>query len=211
MRYTFNPPGVLKSIFGEWKWNTTNGKLLLTFDDGPLPNNTISILDELEKHNIKALFFCVGNNIEKNTDLVKDILSRGHEIGNHTLNHKIITKLSASETNAEIDTVNRIMIEKFNYKINYFRPPHGRFGIGTKKILKDRKLTNVMWSLLTKDYKNDIKVVKFAVTNYLKKDSIIVLHDSLRSKDIILDSINFIVDIANKSGFEFGVPWECLK
>lgn len=211
MKYTFNPPGVVKSIFRESRWNTSNGKLLLTFDDGPLEGSTIPILNELEKEGIKGLFFCVGNNIEKNPELIKEILGGGHEIGNHTYNHKIITKLSRGELNYEIDSVNRMMIEKFDYKINYFRPPHGRFGIFTKKMIVQKNLTNVMWSLLTKDYINNIKVVKFAVTNYLKKDSIIVLHDSLRSKDIILDSIKIIADTAHEAGFEFGVPTECLR
>ncbi len=211
MRYNYNPPAVVKSIFKAYKWNTTNGKILLTFDDGPLLGNTRPILNALERHEIKAMFFCVGNNIEKEPELVKEILSRGHEIGNHTYNHKIITKLSAAEIDAEIDPVSRLMEDKFNYKIKYFRPPHGKFGISTKRILAGKNLTNVMWSLLTQDYNNDFKVVKFAVTKYLERDSIIVLHDSLKSKDIILDSINFIVDYANGAGFEFGEPLECLK
>ncbi len=211
MRYGYNPPGIVKSIFSEWKWHTTNGKLLLTFDDGPIPDNTIKILSLLKARGIKALFFCVGNNLEKNPEIVKEILSCGHEIGNHTLNHRIITKLSAGEFGAEVDPVNRMMENEYNYIVKYFRPPHGKFGFSTKKNIAERKLINVMWSLLTRDYKNDFKVVKFGVTNFLKRNSIIVLHDSLKSKDIILDSINFIADYAGESGFEFGDPSECLK
>ncbi len=63
-----------------------------------------------------------------------------------------------------------------------------------------------MWSLLTYDYKNDLNLVKFAVKNYLRKDSIIVLHDSLKSKDIILDSIKFIAEEVNNKNYEFGKP-----
>ncbi len=211
MRYSHNPPGVVKSIFKEYKWNTTNGKLLLTFDDGPIPDNTTKILYLLEKRGIKALFFCVGNNIRKSPDLVNEILSGGHEIGNHTFSHKIITKLNEVEIHSEIDSLCDLMKDEFKYKIKYFRPPYGKFGFKTKRMLLERDLTNVMWSLLTRDYKNDFKVVKFAVTKYLERNSIIVLHDSLKSKDIILDSINFIADYAGKSGFEFGEPSECLK
>ena len=69
----------------------------------------------------------------------------------------------------------------------------------------------VMWNLLTYDYKNDIKRVKFSVDNYLQNNSIIVLHDNSKSSDFIVDSIKYIADSAAKNGFEFGVPDECLK
>ncbi|MBZ0200165.1 MAG: hypothetical protein K8H86_09880, partial [Ignavibacteriaceae bacterium] len=72
-------------------------------------------------------------------------------------------------------------------------------------------LKNIMWSLLTYDYKNDINVVKFAVQKFLKDNSIIVLHDSLKSKEIIADSIELIINEAEKKGFTFGEPDECLK
>ena len=153
----------------------------------------------------------MGNNVLKYPALVKEILNRGHEVGNHTMNHKRITYLSEKEFSYEIDNFNQLMLDKFNYKVKYFRPPHGRFNLITQKELKKRKLINVMWSLLTRDYKNDFNLVKFAVDNYLNQDSIIVLHDSLKSKGIILDSIKYIQDKANGNEFEIGEPAECLK
>jgi peptidoglycan/xylan/chitin deacetylase (PgdA/CDA1 family) len=69
----------------------------------------------------------------------------------------------------------------------------------------------VMWNLLTYDYKNDIKRVKFSIDNYLQNNSIIVLHDNNKSSDFIVDSIKYIADTAAAKGFEFGVPEECLK
>ena len=68
-----------------------------------------------------------------------------------------------------------------------------------------------MWNLLTYDYKKDIKKVKFSVNNYLQINSMIVLHDSNKTEDIIEDSIKYIVDAVSKNGFDFGVPEECLK
>ena len=68
-----------------------------------------------------------------------------------------------------------------------------------------------MWNLVTYDYKNDWEKVKFAVDNYLQSDSLIVLHDSNKSKDIIIDSIKYITDAATMRGFKFGEPEECLK
>jgi hypothetical protein len=69
----------------------------------------------------------------------------------------------------------------------------------------------VMWSLLTYDYKNDFDVVKFAVSKYLRSNSIVVLHDNNKSKDVIKDSINFIADEAARKGYSIGEPIECLK
>ena len=65
MKYLYDPPVLIKKIFPSTRWNTSNNKILLTFDDGPVEGNTEKILGELKKYNINALFFCVGNNIEK--------------------------------------------------------------------------------------------------------------------------------------------------
>jgi peptidoglycan/xylan/chitin deacetylase (PgdA/CDA1 family) len=211
LKYLYDPPLVIKRLFHDFYWHTTNNKVLITFDDGPTIEATEIILKTLAEKKIKALFFCVGNNVQNNQSLVNDILAEGHLIGNHTFNHKRLTKINNLQAVEEIESLNALMKERFNYNVRYFRPPHGRFTISTGGILKERNLACVMWSLLTEDYKNDFEVVKFAVTNYLMKNSIIVLHDSIKSKNIIKDSINFITDEAAKNGFLFGEPEECLK
>jgi len=211
LKYEYSPPLIVKKLFKDFYWNTSNNKILLTFDDGPTKEATEIILSILAQFGIKAAFFCVGNNVERNSSKAKEILNEGHLIGNHTFNHKRLTKLSNEETVEEIDSFNNLLREKFNYDVKYFRPPYGRFTISTQGILKEKDMKCIMWSLLTEDYKNDFETVKFAVKNYLKKNSIIVLHDSIKSKDIIKDSINFIVDEALSKGYTFGEPAECLK
>lgn len=211
MKYSYNPPLLIKKIFADFRWSTVNDKILLTFDDGPIPETTDLILERLKKYNIKGLFFCVGDNIKKYPSLAEKILSGGHTIGNHTFHHINLLKFNNKDLNVEIDSFNSLMQKVFNYDVNYFRPPHGRFTLSLLKKLKRKNLTNVMWSLLTYDYKNDLNLVKFAVENYLKKNSIIVLHDSLKSKNIIENSIKFIVEKAEQHHFEFGDPAGCLK
>jgi peptidoglycan/xylan/chitin deacetylase (PgdA/CDA1 family) len=211
LNYRYNPPLVIKKLFKAFYWNTLNCKVLLTFDDGPTVEATEIILKTLSEKKIKALFFCVGNNVKNNYSLVKDILDESHLVANHTFNHKRLTKINNAEAIEEIVSFNNLMKEKFNYDVKYFRPPYGRFTISTSGLLKEKKLKCVMWSLLTQDYRNDFETVKFAVTNYLKKNSIVVLHDSIKSKEIIKDSINFIVDEAAKNGYTFGEPEECLR
>lgn len=210
MKYLYNPPILVKKLFSDFYWNTKNDKILLTFDDGPNPETTEIILEKLSKEKIKALFFCVGENIQKHPELAQSILSEGHSIGNHTLNHKILSKISNQEKDYQISTFNSILKEKFSIDIKYFRPPHGKFQLSTSSLLKDYNLKNVMWSLLTYDYKNDISMVKFTIQKYLNKNSIIVLHDSNKSKNIIADSISLISDEVRKRDYNFGDTEECL-
>lgn len=211
LNYKHNPPSFIKNLFNDFLWNTSNNKILLTFDDGPTKESTEIILKILRQHNLKALFFCVGNNVEGNLPLTEEILNEGHLIGNHTYNHKRLTKINNAEAEKEIDSFNTLLKEKFNYETEYFRPPHGRFTISTQSILSKKNMKCVMWSLLTEDYKNSFESVKFAVRKFLEKNSIVVLHDNMKSKDIIEDSINFVIDEAARKGYTFGEPAECLK
>ncbi len=211
MKYHYNPPIILKKIFSDFSWNTNNGKVLLTFDDGPNPGTTEIILNKLSEEKIKTLFFCVGENVQKYPELVKEILKDGHTFGNHTYSHKILNKISDEEKDYQISSVNKIFKNQFDIKLKYFRPSHGRFQLSTTSLMKKHNLKNIMWSLLTYDYKNDLSIVKFAVEKYLKLNSIVVLHDSNKSKNIISDSISFIADEVRKRNYQFGEAEECLN
>lgn len=211
MKVFYTPPKTLQKMFPNFIWESKVDKVLLTFDDGPNPNTTEMILEQLSKHNIKALFFCVGENIKKYPHLIEKIISEGHIIGNHSNSHKNITILSRSKINEQIELCSRVVQKYCSISPQYFRPPHGKFDLRTNSFMKKHLLTNVMWSLLTYDYKNDLNIVKFAVQNYITKNSIIVLHDSNKSKDIICATIDFIVEEVEKRGFEFGETSECLK
>lgn len=198
-------------MFGSFEWNSACGKILLTFDDGPNVSSTGTILKILAENGLKGVFFCVGANVKKQPELVKDIISGGHVIGNHTFNHKRLTGLSFMESIQEINSFTLLMKNEFGYDVEYFRPPHGKFKPGTASLIKKCGLKNVMWSLLTYDYKNDMKVVKFAVEKYLRNDSIVVMHDSVKSEKIIADTINLVLETAKEKGFEIGEPLECLR
>ena len=211
MKYLYNPPYVIKKIFSSFQWESKVNKILLTFDDGPIPETTPLILKELASSDIKAAFFCVGENINGYPDLYRRITEEGHLICNHTYNHRVISKLKRSETIEQIEKFNNLIKEKSGGDVLYFRPPHGRFRLSTSSLLGEMNMKAVMWSLLAYDYKNDINVIKFAIRRYLRKNSIIVLHDSIKSRDIIEESISYLVEEASRQGFEIGVPAECLR
>lgn len=211
MKYLYNPPFIVKKIFSDFIWETSNNQILLTFDDGPLLGSTEIILDILKEQNKRAVFFCVGNNIKKNTALAKKIIEAGHTIGNHTFNHSVLTKLDDASISAEIDSVKYFLEDNLNYTVKFFRPPHGKFNFSMKRILKQKNLSNVMWSLLTYDFKNDFNIVKYSVDKYLKANSIIVFHDSIKSAAIIRQSLGYLFEAVDKKGFTIGEPEECLK
>ena len=211
MKYSYNPPDVLKKMFSSFQWKSRVNKILLTFDDGPIPETTPLILDTLSGNKIKAAFFCVGENIQRYPELYRDLVREGHLVCNHTFNHRPITTLDRAGTAEQLERFNNLIKSDFGGDVLYFRPPHGRFNFSTPSLMKEMNLLNVMWSLLTYDFKNDLKLVKFAVNKYLEKNSIVVLHDSLKSKDIIVESIRYIVDESSRKGFQIGAPSECLR
>jgi peptidoglycan/xylan/chitin deacetylase (PgdA/CDA1 family) len=211
MKYQYNPPYLIKNLFSFFQWDSKIDKILFTFDDGPVPESTPLILDTLLKHNIKAAFFCVGENIEKHPDLYRRIVAGGHLVGNHTYNHKAISKLNRDQAVEQIELFNTVINQHAGNRVLYFRPPYGKFDLSTLGVLKKMNLKTVMWSLLTYDFKKSIGTVKFAAEKYLRKNSIIVLHDSLKSKDIIAGSISYIVEEASHKGFQIGAPAECLR
>jgi peptidoglycan/xylan/chitin deacetylase (PgdA/CDA1 family) len=132
-KYWYNPPALIKKLFKEFYWQTNNNKILLTFDDGPNPGTTEKILELLSSLNIKALHFCIGNNIKKHPGLTNELISEGHTIGNHTLSHKFLTRITTEAAKVELEHVNSILADEFNYNVKYMRPPYGRFNLSVRK------------------------------------------------------------------------------
>jgi len=204
---------ILKKLFPSTIWFNSrgDGKVLLTFDDGPNPVTTEKILLKLDEHNIKAVFFCIGKNIEKYPELANRIIKKGHLIGNHTYSHKDLLFQSRKGIIREIDKFNEVLESNNNLlidksKVTLFRPPYGRFDFRLQSILKRYNYKNIMWSLFTYDFKDDITKIKKTVSKYMSKNSIIVLHDNDKAKDTVAIAIEEIVLIAKEKGYEFANP-----
>lgn len=198
-------------LFTNTIWETNCGKILLTFDDGPTETTTEKILKKLDEHNIKALFFCVGKNIQKYHELTEHLISSGHTIGNHTWHHKRLRDYDRLERYNGLTQFNDQVKRDFDYEIEYFRPPYGRIFPNQTKKIGEYGMTNVMWTLLTYDYQSNLNKVKLSIKNYLKENSLIVMHDSKKTENIIEESIDYLVEIASSRNFKFGTPDECLK
>ncbi len=210
-KWKYCPPWIIKALFRSSFWNTVDGKILLTFDDGPNPETTPLILDCLNTHSIETVFFCTGVNLEKYPLVAKAIIDEGHAIANHTFNHKSTRSFWPKQPDQEIIKFNELHQQILGVLPRYYRPPFGRITPELSYFLKKHNMKNIMWSLFLYDYKNDLNIVKFAVRNFLAYNSIIVLHDNVKCKEIIVDSIDYIVDTARQRGYSFGNPGTCLN
>ena len=149
----------------------------LTFDDGPIPDITPWVLDLLDKYEIKATFFCVGDNVRKHPDIYKMVLERGHRVGNHTFNHvQGIRKFSKRYLENT-----RLASEYIDSEL--FRPPHGHMRVSQFFTLR-RYYKIVMWDVVTRDYSKLMTPEKVFenVKRYTRDGSVIVFHDSLKAE-----------------------------
>ncbi|RAR48129.1 polysaccharide deacetylase family protein [Flavobacterium lacus] len=178
---------IIKRIFSNYVWSIPNNekKVFLTFDDGPTPEITKWVLEQLKAYDCKATFFCIGNNIEKHPELFNQLITEGHAIGNHTFNHVKGWNTPNKTYIKEVEKCEELMkatsIKTLPSKL--FRPPYGK--IKPLQSIKLRKLGYkiIMWDVLSADYKKEISREK-CLENVLKNvesGSIIVFHDSIKA------------------------------
>src|SRR5664279_448690 len=122
MFYLVKTPLLIKKLYPECLWDvkTNENIIYLTFDDGPNPDVTSYVLDELKKHNAKATFFCIGKNVKEHFDIYKRIIAEGHKPGNHTFSHFNGWKTDDRKYLDDIKQAASIIDSEF------FRPPYGR-------------------------------------------------------------------------------------
>lgn len=173
----------IKKIFSNYVWDipNTENKIYLTFDDGPTPEITQWVLQELEKYNAKATFFCIGNNIKKHPEIFEKVIANGHSIGNHTFNHLNGWK-TPTEDYLENAKLCKSAPESFR-DCNLFRPPYGKIKTAQSKRLRQLGYKIIMWDVLSADYDATISKEKCFenATKNVQSGSIIVFHDSVKA------------------------------
>ena len=203
MFYLVKSPWILKKYFSECTWNIkTNEKILyLTFDDGPHPEATSFVLEQLKNFNAKATFFCIGKNVKEHFEIYKQIISDGHRPANHTFSH-----LNGWKTNDEIYVRD---IEKAAEIIDsdLFRPPYGRITKFQIKVLQQQKinLKTIMWDVLSGDFDTSIQPENcyLNVINNAKPGSIILFHDSAKALQNIRYALPKVLEYYSEKGFKF--------
>lgn len=189
-----------------WSIKTSKKELFLTFDDGPTPDITPWVLDQLKKHNAKATFFCLGKNIEAYPEISKRILKEGHRIGNHTFNHINGWKSNQQLYIAEVEKTQQVLS---SYKIDtkLFRPPYGKIKPRQLETLLKKEYKVIMWNVLSVDYDKKISSKKCTqiVKNNSKSGAIIVYHDSKKASKNLKQSLPEILKHFSEKGFDFKV------
>ena len=133
--------------------DTTEKKVAISFDAAWGADNTLKLLDILDSYHVGATFFLVGFWIDKYPDMVKEIASRGYEIGNHSKNHPEMSKLSREQMLSEIRYVNDKIRELTGKTPNVFRPPFGDYNDLLVTTLREEGMHAIQWSVDSLDWK----------------------------------------------------------
>ena len=175
--------------------NTNEKVLYLTFDAGYENGCTEKILDVLEKHDVPAAFFLVGNYIEKNADLVRRMVEDGHIVGNHTMHHYDMSKLSDKEAfSKELTDLENLFRETTGKEMpKYYRPPQGTYSADNLKMAQELGYKTVFWSLAYVDWNNDAQPSKeLAFSKLLPRThngAVVLLHSTSTTNAEILDEL----------------------
>jgi peptidoglycan/xylan/chitin deacetylase (PgdA/CDA1 family) len=208
----FRTPFFLPLMYPQliWRIKTSEKKIFLTFDDGPVPGPTEYVLETLEKFNTKATFFCIGDNVKKHPEIFRMVLAGGHAIGNHTFHH---LKGWNHSTHAYLDNIelckNEFTAAGFPLSETgaqgLFRPPYGRIKMDQVKSLNNYRI--VMWDVLTHDYAASYsheRCLKGSV-KATRPGSIVVFHDSIKAERNLRYVLPRYIQHFSDQGFSFGI------
>jgi len=189
-----------------------NAKVIaLSFDDGPNEPYTSEILRILDENAIKAAFFLIGKNAETYPDTVREILRRGHTIGNHTYSHSFRLPLQRNPlVRKDVGRAEEILFDLTGLHTGLFRPPHG---LRTPWFMKDLKKLNykvITWSDMTDDYnpkKSPNRIAK-RIVRHAHPGGIINLHDGKNlvhgiDRSNTVEALPLIIHQIKKMGYEF--------
>ena len=170
----------------------------LTFDDGPIPGVTAWVLDVLRQYDIKATFFCIGDNVRKHPDIYAQILAEGHAVGNHSFCHLRGFWTGSGKYVANVEKAAEYIDSQL------FRPPHGLMRMVQKKAL-EKKYQIVMSDVISCDYDRDLKPEKVLnnVRRHVRNGSIIVFHDSLKAEPNLRFVLPRAIEFLKSEGYEF--------
>ena len=153
------------------------GSLALTFDDGPNDPYTLRMLDVLDKHDVKATFFLIGQFVKQRPDIAREIAQRGHVIGNHTFTHPRLIFLPVAQARQEILQCREAISDAVGGHSNLFRAPWGGRRPGTFSLVRQLGLEPIMWSLTGFDWNApSIEYIEKKIGNARGGD-VILLHD----------------------------------
>lgn len=201
------PPLLYRLLYPNAVWRIENPErktVYLTFDDGPIPEITPWVLDVLDKYAVKATFFCVGDNVRKHPYIFREVIERGHRVGNHTFNHLQGWQHSPKKF------LRNTEIAKEWISSTLFRPPHGHIRMKQSAQLHRSGYRLIMWDVVTRDYSKRVSPERVLrnVKKYTRNGSIIVFHDSLKAEKNLRYALPKAIEWLLEEGYEFGLVAE---
>ncbi|MFB6455523.1 polysaccharide deacetylase family protein [Chitinophaga sp. Hz27] len=201
MFYLTKTPGILKAIYSSCIWNmpASSNSIYLTFDDGPHPEATPFVLDQLKKYDAKATFFCIGKNVIEYPEIYQRILEEGHSTGNHTHNH-----LNGWKTSTDKYIENILQARQY-IDSPLFRPPYGKITPFEIRMLK-KKIPGakvIMWDILSGDFDVDIngEACVQNVVFKLNPGAIVVFHDSTKAWSRLSYALPRVLEFCKKQKY----------
>ncbi len=195
------PPRWFRKLYGpmNWKADATDKSIYLTFDDGPTPEITEWVLDQLKQYEAKATFFCIGRNVERHPEIYERIIAEGHAVGNHTYSHLKGFSVSTEEYVNDIHLAADLIDSKL------FRPPYGRINRKQIRAVKELGYKFFMWDVLSEDYNRKKKPAQCMqyVTRNVTPGSLIVFHDSVKASGNMQAILPKILKHYQTSGYQF--------
>ncbi len=194
------PPYLLRKMYPKcvWRGDASTPKIYLTFDDGPVPEATPFVMEMLKQFQVKATFFCVGENVYKHPEIYSTLLQSGHQTGNHTFNH--LKGFSTSNQNY----FRNISACASYVKSNLFRPPYGQLRFSQQNYLA-ASYRLIMWDVLSYDYSSTVNQEKCLrnVIHHTRNGSIIVFHDSVKAFKNMSYALPRAIACLLEKGFQF--------
>ncbi|QHL86646.1 polysaccharide deacetylase family protein [Nibribacter ruber] len=207
MRF-FQTPAVFSWLFPRiwWHRKTAEKVLYLTFDDGPIPDVTEFVLNQLALYQAKATFFCVGENLERNPAIAEMVYHAGHTLANHTHKHVQAWKTPVNDYLLEVERCQSALnkVQPTANSSMLFRPPHGQLTLAHLKRLQE-KYQVVMWSHLTYDFDQTLPPEKCwdKLKGKLRPGAILVMHDSLKAERNLRFVLPRLLQHAVSLGYSF--------
>ena len=185
-------------FFMKTYWKGEPGKIAFTFDDGPHAEQTPRVLEVLERENVKAAFFCTGENASKNPELLKQIFDAGHAVGNHTQKHAYVFSKAAAKR--QLEQGQQSIENIIGKKTRYFRPPFGVMNPETAKAVKENGSVIVGWDLRSRDGTTKSKeLILKRVSKLLKGSSILLFHDT---NPVTAEAVREVIHLCRENGME---------
>ncbi len=205
--YLTHIPGMIQRRMGEylWKVNTKEQEVYLTFDDGPTPEVTPWVLDQLRNFQAKATFFMVGDQIRKYPELAHQVIDEGHEVGNHTLTHMNGKKTSLYAYLRDYAGCQQVFKEYTGKRPRLFRPPYGRISKAQAEPLLRRGINIVMMDVITGDFDRTRSPNRVAMTalKHASPGSIILFHDSWKAWPRLKEALPVVLESLANEGYRF--------